>query len=310
MASEGVECNQPVLVGAPPVPDCAANVSGLLKATGTDVVFKIDGIEGSHHPEPPGLAMKMSATITMLSQHNSGLCDGEKPFCCAYPDPDCCCSSYPPAVECQGKEVINSDQCTAAAGQTTKCSDSEEPVNDKDSKNPALWHSDCATFKQGIFNFTSSTPGAPRVDLYPPSATITPAPLDVMQFVYAELCDETIGQRRDTTDCPGKSHGGQWVIGTPTGKTPGLVRIGAKDGKIGNCDTIWHNIYRHLGGWGIFGIILLVAACIGGLGFGGYKYYMKVKRAKEFPSLEGTINDPAAGTGADFAYADIDSVVS
>ena len=53
---------------------------------------------------------------------------------------------------------------------------------------------------------------------------------------------------------------------------------------------------------GIFGIILLVAACIGGLGFGGYKYYAKVKRAKEFPSLEGTINDPAAGTGADFAY--------
>ena len=360
LAGEGVACATPghplppapgpAPVGAPPPPDCAQNVSGLMLQTGTDVTFKINGIEGAGYTDKgPGLALGMTAEITLLSEKNSALCKGNKPFCCAWKDPgsdgpDCCCPTYPPDAACNAAEgSISSSQCSSTNGQTTQCSDAEWPKNDptkvrffshvflsscltlnslfsrffclQDQKNhPEKWVSDCATFKKAVYNFTYEL-GAQRIDLYPDSASIEAVPIDILQFFYAEMCDKNIGQNRDLTNCPGLGKGKQWMWGDPLNKDgKGLVKIGAigdpHTGDIGGCDGLFPSLYRKVGVWGIIGIILLVVVILVGLGFCGYTYYMKVKRAKEFPNLDVGINDPGAGTNADFAYADIDSVVS
>eukprot|EP01050_Picozoa_sp_SAG11_P019403 SAG11_NODE_3084_length_2706_cov_4.251630_4_plen_137_part_00 len=66
----------------------AANVSGLMAWTGTDIVFHIKNIRGSSPGPtggkglPPGLAFNMQVELSLLSQANSKPCDGDKEFCC------------------------------------------------------------------------------------------------------------------------------------------------------------------------------------------------------------------------------------
>ena len=315
MAGQGVVCGAaPPLVGAPPV-DCAQNVSGLLAETGTDIMFKIKGIEGGHHPENAGMAFEMSATVSLLSQKNSKICASEDPFCCANGDKDgfeCCCKPDSMNAFCGSDlQTFVSDKCTGATGQTKQCSDYSCPVvNEKGdcSKHPELFQSDCAAFKHAVYNFTKGLPtGGARVDVFPSDPTAEPTEFDVLEYFFAELCVKG-------SDCPGLNHGEQWMSGdkTGSGKTPGLVKIGAdkKTGDIGTCDSVLNRLYRKVGVWGIIGLVLLIIVLVAGAGFGGYTLYKKNKEKKMFPSLDVGINDPGAGTSADFNYADIDSVVS
>ena len=48
-----------VPVGAPPPPDCAQNVSGLLAQTGTDITFKVKSIEGASQLPPIGTRVRL-----------------------------------------------------------------------------------------------------------------------------------------------------------------------------------------------------------------------------------------------------------
>lgn len=335
-ASEGVVCGPPppppgpVPVGTPPPPDCARNVSGLLAKTGTDITFTVKQIEGASQVQKyePGMAFGMTAKVSILSQKNSDVCDGEEPFCCAALDRDgnCCCNPNEISAFC-GSDSLTfvSPKCSSDTGQSQICSDNTCPiVNNADDckKHPELYRSDCAAFKDSVYNFTKHLPtsGAPtggaRVDVFPSDPTADAKEFDVLEYFYGALCVHTIGS------CPGASTGGPWLTGDSTGakKTPGEVRIGAnKAGEIGNCDSLANKLLRKLGVWGvvflIFGLVLLVA----GLVYAGYKLYQKRQRAKQdinatvqASSLDSSvdINDPAAGTGADFAYADIDSIVS
>ncbi len=330
MAGEGRACNTPpppgpVPVGAPPPPDCAQNVSGLLAQTGTDITFKIKSIEGAsqHAKENPGLAFGMTATVSVLSQKNSKICAGEDAFCCAAKDKDgnCCCDPDEISSFC-GSDPLTfvNPKCSSDTGQTKQCSDAKCPVvNNADDceKTPSLYKSDCATYKLSVYNFTKGLPtsGAPtggaRVDVFPSDPTSAPLEFDVLEYFFGELC-----VHGDTAhNCPGQETSGKpWLNGDKTAakKTPGVVKIGAdeKTGDIGDCDGVFNKLLRNVGVVGFVFLVLGLIVLLVGCGFGGYKLYQKKKLDKQFPSLDVGINDPGAGTSADFNYADIDSVVS
>lgn len=87
---------------------------------------------------------------------------------------------------------------------------------------------------------------------------------DLLQYVFAELCSTTLGNRKDTRDCPGCEKGSCWLKGDQTGTDgKGYVTIG--DYKT--CDSLTNKLLRAVGVWGVVGIILLIVALCGAGGF-------------------------------------------
>jgi len=294
------------------------NVSGLLAATGTDIVFHLKGIEGSSQGPlggkgyPPGLAFQVNMDYSLLSQANSVICAGEKEYCCA-DGVDCCCdedsqgakcsdsceaATTDPSIQCLDPPLCKSRcvpfggaaACSASTGEQTKCSDSKNPINQK-----TYFASDCQKFKLGLRNFTGG-----RVDLFPSDGAQGKKPysMDLLQMFYSELCDANHGSNRDTKDCPGLDKGGAWLFGDATNDDPSQGGKGyVKIGDFSHCDTFFHSIFRHLGFWGTFGVCLLLAAIAGLGGFAGFKYYKKRKETQNY-----SVND-------DSIYHDVGSVV-
>lgn len=66
---------------------------------------------------------------------------------------------------------------------------------------------------------------------------------DLLQYVYAELCSEMIGNRRDTKDCPGCVKGKCWLLGDENGaEGKGYVQIG----NFESCDGLFPSLLRKL----------------------------------------------------------------
>jgi len=222
--------------------------SMLMQWTGTDMTYKISDIYGADVKggDKPGLTLKSTADVSMLSQSASKLCSGMKEFCCEGPQPkdksqkiNCCCTPddfMGGLYGCKGRFI--SPTCSESTGKGSTCSDLAG-----DKKTGPIT-SDCAIFKRAIYNFTEATQAenGARVSLYPSmvtgsdfslkatatladdakttEGTATPALLgatpsdpgtvaiNVIQLFYAELCSTTIGVNRNTDQCPGCSSGG------------------------------------------------------------------------------------------------------
>jgi hypothetical protein len=133
---------------------------------------------------------------------------------------------------------------------------------------------------------------------------------DLLQYVYAELCSTTLGNRHDTRDCPGCSHGSCWLSGDAAGDDgKGYVKIG----KFDTCDSLGNKLLRAVGWWGVVGIILLIVAIVAAGGFGAFKAY---KKKQEQQAYGVSVNDDSiykdvVSDAADAALAgtESDSVV-
>ena len=136
-----------------------------------------------------------------------------------------------------------------------------------------------------------------NTDFYPlGGAPKKPQSFDLVQYMYAEMCDKTIGFNRATDQCPGLAKGQQWVLGSATADMADIT-ADIKIGDFTHCDTIFHSIFRKLGFWGTFGLCMLIfGVCLVG-GFAGYKYYQKRKDAQNY-----SVNDESI-------YHDVGSVV-
>jgi len=66
---------------------------------------------------------------------------------------------------------------------------------------------------------------------------------DLLQYVFAELCSVSIGNRRDTKDCPGCPKGACWLMGDEAGVDgKGFAKIG----DFKTCDSLWQGALRKL----------------------------------------------------------------
>ena len=260
--------------------------------------------------DPPGLAFQLESTISFLSSQASGLCKGMKPFCCADPTQEagCCCTPHDMKAQCKtGIAPFTSDRCSAATGQSEVCSDHVNDPTKPDNGKLKPQKSDCEIFKLGVYNFTianqkgSGVQG--RVNVFPDAAaaptftsqlasrrdsvggnavmlgstsagagdagTVT---FDLLQYVFAELCSTTLGNRKDVADCPGCNHGACWLSGDQSGADgKGYVKIG----DYASCDSITNRLLRAVGWWGVIGIILLVTAVCAGGGYFAFQVYKK-----------------------------------
>lgn len=259
--------------------------------------------------DPPGLAFQLESTISFLSSQASGLCQGMKPFCCADPslEAGCCCTPHEMKAQCKtGMAPFTSDRCAAATGQDEVCSDHMDDPSKPDNGKVKPQKSDCEIFKKGVYNFTianqvgSGVQG--RVNVFPDAAaapTFTSqlasrrdsvggnavmlgstagadaagtVSFDLLQYVFAELCSTTLGNRKTTNDCPGCEKGSCWLSGDQTGVDgKGYVKIGNYE----TCDSITNRLLRAVGAWGVVGIVLLVAALCGGGGYFAFQVYKK-----------------------------------
>ena len=259
--------------------------------------------------DPPGLAFQLESTISFLSSQASGLCQGMKPFCCADPNLEagCCCTPHEMKAQCKtGMAPFTSDRCAAATGQDEMCSDHMDDPSKPDNGKVKPQKSDCEIFKKGVYNFTIANQAGSgvqgRVNVFPDAAaapTFTSqlasrrdsvggnavmlgstagadaagtVSFDLLQYVFAELCSTTLGNRKTTNDCPGCEKGACWLSGDQTGVDgKGYVKIGNYE----SCDSITNRLLRAVGAWGVVGIVLLVAALCGGGGYFAFQVYKK-----------------------------------
>ena len=183
--------------------------------------------------------------------------------------------------------------CSADTGKATACTDSKAPLNQPTGPKT----SDCQTLKGGIYNFTRAAVSGRRVDFYPLGGVPKkPHTFDLVQYMFAELCNATIGHNKNTDQCPGLAKGQQWVLGSPTSDIT-KITSDIKIGDFTHCDTIFHNIFRKLGFWGTFGLCMLIFGVCALGGFAGYKYYKKRKETQNY-----SVNDESI-------YHDVGSVV-
>eukprot|EP01050_Picozoa_sp_SAG11_P019402 SAG11_NODE_3084_length_2706_cov_4.251630_3_plen_155_part_00 len=129
-------------------------------------------------------------------------------------DPKCATSNKDPVTEKSYVPFI-AQTCDDDTGQSTACSDAKDSPNDPGKTLPKT--SDCEQLKLGIYNFTRDATSAQRVDFYPlDGKPKQPKVIDIVQLMYAELCDSSIGYNRGTDQCPGLMKGSTWLFGDKT----------------------------------------------------------------------------------------------